>query len=119
MKEILSHMNPKGKDEIILAVIIIFLGLGSFGLGRLSVKEEQKEPVFITDSLNLSDEATSFANFGEAAGDRVVGSKNGTVYHLPWCPGALKIKPENLITFKNAEEAEKAGYTKAFNCKGL
>lgn len=49
----------------------------------------------------------------------VVGSKTGTKYHLPTCPGAKRIKPENLITFNSIPAAEAAGYTKAANCKGL
>jgi len=48
-----------------------------------------------------------------------VASKNGTKYHYPWCPGAQSIKEENKIWFSTKEEAEKAGYQPASNCKGL
>ena len=48
-----------------------------------------------------------------------VASKSGTKYHYPWCPGAQSIKEENKIWFFTKEEAEKAGYQPASNCKGL
>ena len=50
---------------------------------------------------------------------QVVASKNGTKYHLPWCPGAKQIKDENKITFISAEEARVQGYTPAANCPEL
>lgn len=37
-------------------------------------------------------------------------SKNSNKFHYPSCEWAQKIKPENLIVFKNKEEATKAGY---------
>jgi hypothetical protein len=49
----------------------------------------------------------------------LVASKNGTKYHFLWCPGASTIKEENKIYFTSKEEAEKAGYKPAVNCKGL
>jgi len=48
-----------------------------------------------------------------------VGSRNGSKYHFPWCPGAQQIKEENKVWFSSVEEAQKAGYTPAANCKGL
>jgi hypothetical protein len=53
------------------------------------------------------------------AGGAVVGSKNGTKYHYPWCAGAQTIKEENKIFFASIEEARAKGYTPAANCKGL
>jgi methylphosphotriester-DNA--protein-cysteine methyltransferase len=48
-----------------------------------------------------------------------VASKNGTKYHLPWCSGAQRIKDENKVWFKTKEDAEKAGFMPASNCKGI
>lgn len=48
-----------------------------------------------------------------------VASKSGAVYHLPWCSGAKRIKEENRIYFASKEEAERAGYRPAANCKGI
>jgi len=49
----------------------------------------------------------------------LVASKNGTVYHFPWCSGAQRINEENKIWFTSQEEAQAAGYRPAANCKGL
>lgn len=48
-----------------------------------------------------------------------VGSKSGSKYHLPNCPGALRISAENKVFFASKEEALAKGYTPAANCKGL
>jgi methylphosphotriester-DNA--protein-cysteine methyltransferase len=48
-----------------------------------------------------------------------VASKTGKKYHLPWCTGAKNIPENNKIWFNSIDEAKKAGYTPALNCKGL
>lgn len=47
----------------------------------------------------------------EAQG-KYVGSKNGTKYYTPGCPGTNRIKPENYIWFQTAEDATLQGYSK-------
>ncbi len=39
-----------------------------------------------------------------------VGSKNSTLYHLPTCAAAKRIKPENRVCFSSADDATKRGY---------
>jgi len=46
-----------------------------------------------------------------------VASKNGTKYYTPGCAGASRIKDENKVFFKTAQEAEAAGYGIAAGCK--
>ncbi|HEY0907968.1 MAG TPA: Ada metal-binding domain-containing protein [Candidatus Paceibacterota bacterium] len=48
-----------------------------------------------------------------------VASKSGTKYHLPSCSSAKSISEANKVWFATKEEAEKAGYSPAGNCKGL
>lgn len=43
---------------------------------------------------------------------RYVGSKNGTKYYTPGCPGTTRIKPENYIWFETVEDATLQGYSK-------
>lgn len=133
MRNSLIQIWQGGKDEVLLVLIVALVGFGGFGLGRLSVKETKKEPVSILNSFEKSGQTASVvsssnspnpANFSNNTNESnssgsVVASKKGKVYHLPWCLGAMKIKPENLIYFKNAEQAEKAGLKPASNCKGL
>ncbi len=52
-------------------------------------------------------------------GGWVVGSTRGRTYHLPWCPGALRIAPERTRWFPSEEAARAAGYRPAKNCPGL
>jgi len=52
-----------------------------------------------------------------AADYKYVGSVKSNKYHYPTCRGALKIKPENLVTFKTAKEAVEAGYVPCTVCK--
>jgi methylphosphotriester-DNA--protein-cysteine methyltransferase len=46
----------------------------------------------------------------------LVGSAKGGKYHLPSCKLAKKIKPENMVNFKDAAEAEKKGYDPCKTC---
>lgn len=39
-----------------------------------------------------------------------VGSRNSTLYHLPTCASAKRIKPENIVCFVSAEDAAARGY---------
>jgi len=48
---------------------------------------------------------------------KYVGSKKSKKYHLPTCRSAQKIKPDNLVTFKSAQEAKAAGYVPCKVCK--
>jgi len=47
----------------------------------------------------------------------LVASKKSNKYHRPTCQYAQKIKPENRITFKDAKEAQAAGYVPCKVCK--
>ncbi|OHA88394.1 MAG: hypothetical protein A2653_02395 [Candidatus Zambryskibacteria bacterium RIFCSPHIGHO2_01_FULL_43_25] len=115
-------------------VILLLVAFGSFGLGRLSSYQDQKAPTTIrmsdqsvpmqnsvlgaSSGSSLVTEETEPANTG-AGGGAVVASKNSDKYHYPWCSGAKNISEANKITFSSIEEAKKAGYKPASNCKGL
>lgn len=91
--------------EMVIILTIILVGVVSFGLGRLSV-----------ETVDFQDFTTETAQDEQAS---VVGSRSGSVYHLPWCSGAQNISDFNKVWFDSKEEAEKAGYRPAGNCKGL
>jgi len=122
IKSFVIFPNP----DVLVVVVVILVGFAGFGLGRLSVLDSQKELVKIFDESSqtasvISDynsysdiQAESISVSGE-----VVASKNGTKYHFPWCSGAQQISEKNLISFASIDEAKKAGYTPASNCKGL
>ena len=106
------------ENDIITASVIILVGLISFGLGRLSVLLRKKEPIRIETAPAAVSEVGA-PTFGAPTSDKYVASQQGAKYHFPWCPGAQSIKEENKIWFSSKEEAEKAGYKPAANCKGL
>lgn len=107
---IIRDLLEKGKkyvtDDVLIVIIIVLVGFASFGLGRLSVEEERRESVYI-------DQGASVVQIG------YIGSKNGSIYHLPWCSGAQRISEGNKVYFNSKEDAEKAGYRPAGNCKGI
>ena len=126
--------------EIYIAAVIILIGGASFGLGRLSVLYEIRPEVTIESiedtgdtMLQVSAEsaissqsaaaiqatAVETSDGFETVGGEVVGSKNGTIYHFPWCSGAKRISEANKIWFLGPKEARAAGYEPAANCKGL
>lgn len=45
-----------------------------------------------------------------------IGSKNSDKYHLPTCPYAKRIKPENRTCFSSPDEAKSKGYVPDSNC---
>ena len=106
------------EKDIILVITIIFVALISFGLGRLSKIGESKTPITIENLVPTSTPSTT-ASAKNLTDKIFVASKNGTKYHYVWCASAQSIKEENKIYFSTKEEAEKAGYTPAANCKGL
>lgn len=127
-------------DMVYMAFLIVLVGIGSFGLGRISVaKPSPQTPVLLQQgaSLPISTDQTpakAVSTFGPTplvltqpsetskSADVVpstgafVASKAGTKYHALTCPGAKTIKETNKIYFATTDEAEAAGYTRAANC---
>lgn len=137
-KERAEINNKAGKEDfhttILVILIVVFTGLSGFALGKLdSSKTKPKNfevetvpPELLTgsalDSLRtkeITPNKNDRSSKDNAENVLVVGSKNSTKYHFPWCSGAKRIKPENTISFSSFEEARAAGYTPASNCLGL
>lgn len=62
-----------------------------------------------TNSISNTEVTPSIENKN---GGAYVGSKNGTKYYTPGCPGSNRIKPENYVWFQSAEDATLQGYSK-------
>src|SRR3989344_1683557 len=123
------------KADILTGIIIVLIGIISFGLGRLSATWTPKPPISIISPNGAESKpvapqipvatpigASKTASITTSAGSpegKFVASKSGAAYHLPDCPGAKQIKSENKIYFKTQEDAERAGYHPAGNCPGL
>ncbi len=122
----ISENGVKLNSRTFIRHLILFslVAALAFGLGRLSYIESQKTPVSIEYDFSALPESMKGeeASFTEEIGEDkglVVGSRNGSIYHLPWCPGAQQMNEENKVWFESVREAEEAGYTPARNCKGL
>lgn len=119
---------PSVPDDLFLGLVIILVASGSFGLGRLSVLKVSKTPIRVENAPKIAPEtfqkntppaSNQSASVLGATEGQLVGSKNGTKYHYPWCAGAQKIAETNRVYFTSKDQAEQAGYTPAGNCKGL
>ena len=119
MKKIKTFVN-ENYESILLVCIIIFVGISSFFLGRLSIVSGSLKHDVLVTNVNNQDAIDLFNHLKEtsvSSGEKVyVASRNGTKYYLSWCSGANKIKETNKIFFSSAEEAEKAGYGRASGC---
>ena len=115
--------------SLIVLVAVVSFGLGRASSGQFHTKVEpnidiisQQKPIPRNDLVPAAVSGSVLNPVPVSAlssEEKVVASRSGTRYHLPACPGAKQIKPENLITFPNQEAALAAGYTKAANCPGL
>jgi len=122
--EIQEKVKTLFSGDLYLVLIILLVGLASFGIGRLSVEESRHESIRIEYPAHgkTVEQVASAARpvpSAESSEGKYVASKNGTKYHLPWCASAKRIKEENKIWFDSVEEAQKAGYAAAANCPGL
>ncbi|HEY4501444.1 MAG TPA: hypothetical protein VJJ20_00020 [Candidatus Paceibacterota bacterium] len=116
-------------EPYIVPAIVVLVGVGAFGLGRLSAAPghpalrvlypgaELATPVAAgVGELTKAVPSSAKATQGLGA---YVASKNGSKYYLTTCPSAGRIKDENKVYFGSAAEALAAGYTAAANCPGL
>ena len=108
--------------DFFFSAVIVLVGFASFGLGRLSLLESKREPMRVENALIAGVGGVKMEEKKEetsALGGQIVASKTGSKYHFPWCAGASQIAEKNKIWFDSVEEAQKAGYAPASNCKGL
>lgn len=104
---------------LIIVIFVIFLLLG-----RLSMLWGLHEPIKI-EVFKSSQTASVLGASTDSVGGVsqnpaiIIGSRTGKKYYFPWCGTVKKIKPENQIKFSSIDEAKRAGFTPAGNCKGL
>lgn len=127
--------SDKGKNFLVV-LIVILVGLGSFGLGRLSKSQETKGvdllykdkssliPSNTSNNVNLSSTSLNSKNIVSSTPKTenslkkgFVASKIGSRYYPLDCPAGDKLKPENKIYFSTEKEAIEKGYTKSSSCK--
>jgi len=112
----------KYETNIVLALIIILVALGSFEIGLIVNLDVAQQPLIIQNPSSCSESITSYQTPEPTGGKeekikkgKLVGSIQGNKYHWPDCPWAQKISPENQIWFSSEKEAQDAGYSKCKN----
>ncbi len=116
--------SEKGKD-VLIVIIVILVGLGSFELGRLSkedssggVKIEYTDPN-TTQTANVVS-AVEYSNTTQnsnSTGKNFFASSRGSKYYSTSCSAGKTIKQENRVYFATGEEAEQAGYILSSACQ--
>jgi hypothetical protein len=121
--------SEKGKD-ILIVIIVILVGLGSFELGRLS-KENGSSGIKILPAqagehssqnsgqdTNLAppDNSAPATTVSVSTGKNFFASSRGSKYYSLGCSGGKTIKQENRVYFATGEEAQAAGYTLSSSC---
>jgi len=100
------------RDDVFAALLIASVGIAAFALGNAHGKSVERSR---GGEIRIFWESES----EKKRENEVVASKNGRVYHYPWCPGASRIRPENVVRFSSPAAAKKAGLRPALNCPGL
>lgn len=110
------------KEDFMYLSIIVVIGIGSFGLGRLSASsiynDNTQNSLKIAENTENKEENRVVNDEIEKSIDkRYVASKNGKMYYPLGCSSSSRIKKENQIWFATSEDAEKSGYTLSSTCK--
>ena len=125
------------KGPMFFVIVALLVGVGSFGMGRLTKVDAEREPVRIEAASASMGEVNGPAapkmaaetpptqapkveipESGSPTG-QFVASKNGKKYFTLTCSGAKTIKAENRVYFGSQDEAKKAGYEPSATCKDL
>ena len=116
--------SEKGRD-ILVVIIIILVGSGSFELGRLS-KENSNTGVKVEypnqDSMSAQNKSVNLISANVVSvstqnGKNYFASSKGSKYYSLGCSAGKNIKQENKVYFATREGAEKAGYSLSSSCK--
>lgn len=135
MNKIKSFIDSEEGKNILTVVILILVGLSSFGLGRLSklnnsggLKIEYAKPLEANvasaplvptpkSKPAITTTVTPKKPLVPVTAKTFFASNRGSKYYSIGCGGGKTIKQENRIYFATEEEAEKAGYELSVSCK--
>lgn len=125
MEKIKSFLESEQGKNLIIILIIILVGLGSFELGRMSKNKPEN-----LSNIDFSSQTSNTLNSGENTlleqkyefegvnleGRAYFASKRGSKYYPFGCSAGKSIKEENRVYFDTEQEAQKAGYSKSSSC---
>ncbi len=108
------------KSDIFIVILMILLGLSSYGLGKLSSMEKGNDPTSLQEEETIpttpiiSKIIATSTKISENNTGLVFASKSGTKYYYPNCTS--RVKEENKVWFNSIQEAESVGLTLASGC---
>ena len=110
--------SEKGKD-VMLVLVIILVGLGSFQLGRLSKGHGDGSSSLKIEYSGIEslEKQANILSATEPSEKAFFASKRGSKYYPVGCPAGANLKPENKIYFSTRADAESAGYELSSSCK--
>lgn len=127
----ISEFLLRERGRLFLLVGFVLVGAIAFQAGFLKGSAVAAKPLIIErpdasgcpqgtvagTSADVTQTGTDHAASGTSTapvpgtGDcRLVGSRNSTLYHLPTCAPAKRIKPENRVCFSSEADAQAKGY---------
>ncbi len=126
------------REDIFTYIIVIFVGISSFYIGKMSTKELDNDNIYIVNSETGKSEGNQLANsltplkdyvnkkneYNTSNENSVVGNINamyvassrGKLYYRIGCGGSTKLVENNKVFFNTKEQAEAKGYKPAANC---
>lgn len=147
MQKIKQFVTSEQGKNILIVLIVILVGTGSFQLGRLSksgdsssgvkieypngelapIQDAQVQPANALNALSATESISNItrtapsSNFTaptkKTSSQNFFASSRGKKYYPVGCSAGKSLKQENRIYFGTREEAEKAGYTLSASCK--
>ncbi len=128
--------GERGKDILIL-IILVLVGLASFGLGRLSVVGDGKglkiqyldgdnQSASVVKSISYAEmpqpvkqaiSMNSTINNPTTSSKSFFASSRGSKYYPANCSAGKSIKIANRVYFATRDEAQRAGYEPSSSCK--
>lgn len=128
IKYILKYTIESSKaKEILVILILIVIGFGAFGLGRLSknsassgirIQYPDQAAVAIESLDNFDSIATpvSKVHIDSSSTKNFFASKKGHKYYPVGCSAGKSIKLVNRVYFATSEAAKSAGYDLSASC---
>jgi len=129
MQKIKAFIQSEQGKDILIVLVVILVGLGSFELGRLS-KGNDSSGIKIEYPNQAENQSASAVSANVSSLSRTVldtkttttsknffASNRGSKYYPLGCSAGKNIKQENKVFFATREEAERAGYELSSSCR--
>ena len=126
MEKIKQFLEGETGKDVLIVIIVVLVGLGSFELGRLSknssnagIKIEYQNKIINQEAnvVSATENILKPTFDTKSTGKTFFASNRGSKYYSLGCSGGKTIKQENRIYFTTSAEAETAGYELSSSCR--